>query len=232
MYDIRGTGENRETGDQRDRDRQDFLILLVTLLPLQVIYPVLSGGSSDRPVVILFFSILLIAGVWVMRGSRRRFLMAAILALVSLELLWISLWPAASSLLIFGEFCLLLLLLILTGRSLSTFIRTDLPVTDLIIAATSLFLLAGTDLGLGLHLIGSLYPAGSGTIAGSADLASSLLAGIAILTTNGASLTTSGQTLPLIRVVSMLGMIGGVLLITLIIGKTGAALLKKEKKLL
>ena len=232
MYHMGGAGEEGGTGDLQDRDRQEFLLLLVTLLPLQIIYPVLSGGPSERPGMVLFFSLLLIAGVWIMRGSRSRFLMAAILTLVSLELLWISLWPAASSLLVMGEFFLLMFLILLAGRMVSTFIRTSLPVTDLLIAATSLFFLIGTILGLGLYLISGIYPAGSTGIPGNTDLASSLSMGIAILTTNGTILTGTGQVLPLIRVVCVLGMIGGILLITLIIGKIGSVLLKKDSNII
>jgi hypothetical protein len=225
MYDNWGTGNSGGSDGQQERDRQEFLILLVTLLPLQVIYPVLSGGPSERPVLVIFFSLLLVAGVWIMRGSRRRFLMAAIFTLVSLELLWISLWPAASSLILLGEFCLLLLLVILTGRILSTFIRTDLPVPDLLIAAVSLFLLTATVLGLGLFLVSGFSPAG--TSSGS-ELALSLTNGISLITANGMMLTAPGQGLALSRVISALGMIGGILLITLVIGKIGSALRKKE----
>jgi hypothetical protein len=221
----KGEKESRMT-DQGERVRHEFLLILLATLPLQVIYPVFSGGSGDRPVIVLFFSLILISGVWIMRGIRRRFLMAAILTLVSLELLWISLWPAAASLLPAGEFCVLLFLLILSRWSISTFIKTDLTPPDLLLAATSLFLLTGTTLGLLLFLMSGLYPApasgGMGT-----SLSVYLAAGISILTMNGSGLILNEE-VPLVRVGFLLGMIGGVLMIVLTIGKMVVALAKKD----
>lgn len=229
MNESVGKGKSNSRPDQIERDRQDFLLLLLMMLPLQVIYPVLSGGPGQRLVLALFFSLILIAGVWVMRGSKRRFLMATILTLVSLELIWVSLWQAAASLLPLGELCLLFFLIILSGRYLATFIRTDLPLYDLLIAATALFLLTGTVLGLGLYLLSGLYPAQSPGLTDMADLPGSLSAGITILTTNGAGLITGNSSMPLIRVVSNLGMIWGILLISLIIAKICARVYKKEE---
>lgn len=228
MNGIRGDEGEFRMIDQNERVRQEFLLLLVTILPLQVIYPVLAGGAADRPAMILFSSLILVAGVWIMRGSRRRFLMAAILTLVSLELLWISLWPAASSLFPLGQYFLLFFLIILTGQSVSTFIRTDLMLPDLLLAAISLFLLTSTALGLGLYLMSGFYPVSASGAVGNIGLSGYLTAGIAILTTNGAGTILSGEAHPLVRVITQFGMIGGVLLITLIIGKIVAAMVKKE----
>lgn len=215
-------------GGEQDRDRQEFLLLLLTLLPLHLVFPVLSGGPSGRLMMILFCSLLLIAGVWIMRGSRRKFLMTAILTLVSLELYWISLWPAASSLLILGEFSLLLVLLIITGKVSETFIRTSLPVTDLLIAAAALFLVTGTILGLGLFLVSCLGPGGPGP-GDEAAFSSSLAAGVSLLTLNGMMTGTPGHSLPLGGVLSTVGMISGVILFSLVTGKIGSAFLKKEE---
>lgn len=222
MHDIRETSTDASLSVRLEKDRQEFLILLVSLLPLQVIYPVLSGGASERPAMIIFFSFFLFAGVWLMRGSRHRFLMSAILTLVSLELIWMSLWPAASSLIFFGELCLLLLMIMVTGRAVSTYIRTALPVPDLLLGAATLFLLAGTILGIGLYLISGFSPAGAGL-----NLAVSLSNGLSLVTTSGAVYPMTDQEPALIRVVSTLGMIMGVLLLALVIGKIGAALVQK-----
>ncbi|MDD1727983.1 MAG: hypothetical protein LUQ50_02800 [Methanospirillum sp.] len=213
--------------DESDRDRQDFLLLFLMMLPLQVIYPVLSG-FSERVILVLFFSLILVLGVWLMRGSRHRFLIAAILALISLELIWVSLWHAASSLLPLGEFTLLLFLVILSGRYLLVFIRTELPVYDLFIAAAALCLLLGTILGLGIYLLTGLYPASALT---KPDLAQALTSGISIITTNGAGVVMDDP-LPLVRVISALGMIGGVLLIALFIAKIGVWFYKKGERVL
>ncbi|MFH0968583.1 MAG: hypothetical protein V1862_12955 [Methanobacteriota archaeon] len=228
MYGIRGTEVDIRRTDQKERVRREFLLLLVAILPLQVIYPVLSGGPAERPAMVLFFSLILIAGVWIMRGSRRRFLMAAILTLVSLELLWTSLWSAAASLLPFGEFFFFFVLIILTGRNVSTFIRTDMMLPDLLLATTSLFLLTGTALGLGLYLVNGLYPVSAISGMGNIGLSGYLAAGISILTTNGTGMIIFGQSPPLVMVVTQLGMIGGVLLIIFTIGKIVAVLVKKE----
>lgn len=228
MYESVGEAKRVSGPDQNERDRQDFLLLLLMMLPLQVIYPVLSGGSAQRPVLVVFLSLILIIGVWVMRGSRKKFLTAAILTLVSLELIWVSLWQAASSLLPLGEFCLLLFLLLLSERYLALFIRTHLPVYDLLLAAAALFLLIGTWFGLGLFLVSSLYPVSALGIAGGTDLSGFLYAGMLILTTNGGGLPMSSIPPPLLRVVSNLGMIGGILLISVIIAKIGARFYKKE----
>ncbi len=222
MHEIRDPSTDASVSARLEKDRQEFLILLVSLLPLQVIYPVLSGGASERPAMIIFFSFILFAGVWLMRGSRHRFLMSAILTLVSLELIWMSLWPAASSLIFFGELCLLLLMIMVTGKAISTYIRTALPVPDLLLGAATLFLLTGTILGIGLFLISGFYPAGTGI-----NLAFSLSTGLSLVTTSGTVYPMPYQDLALIRVVSTLGMIMGVLLITLVIGKIGAAFIKK-----
>jgi hypothetical protein len=210
--------------DQSDRDRQEFLLVLLMLLPVHVIFPVLPGAALQRSAMILFFSFILLAGVWIMRGSRRRFLLTAILTVVTLELFWISLWPAAASLLILGEFCLVIFLIVLSGRIIQVFIRTTLPLIDLFIAGISLILLEGTFLGILIHLVGVFQP-----YTGSPDLAGSLWGGIALLTGNASLLLPlSGQVSPLLKVISLFGMIGGLLLLALIIGKIGAQMMKKE----
>ena len=224
MYGIRGNEDKIESSAGRERVLHEFLLLLVTILPLQVIYPVLSGSAMERPLLVLFFSLILLSGVWIMRGSRRRFLMAAILTLVSLELLWSSLWPAAAPLLLLGEFCLLLLLFILVGRSIGTFIRTDLKISDLLLIIAALFLLTGTTLGLSLYLLGSLYPVTGSGGPEIISLPGYLTAGISILTLQGAGTILSVHTPPLVRVVMNLGMIGGILLVILAIGKVVIAL--------
>lgn len=224
MYGVQDSRAGHTGPDQEDRDRQEFLLILLMLLPLHVIYPVLPGVAMQRSAMILFFSVILIAGVWIMRGSRRRLLLTAILTLVSLELLWISLWPAAASLQVLGEFCMVLFLLVLCGRIVPVFVRTSLPVIDLLIAGVSLLLLAGTGTGISLHMVAAFYP-----YAGSPDLAGSLWTGMAIITNNGALALplAGGQVPPLMRVIILIGMIGGFLLFTLIIGKIGARILKK-----
>jgi hypothetical protein len=225
MY-IRATGDTNRI-DPNERDRQDFLLLLLMMLPLQVIYPVLSDGPAGQMSLTLFFSCILIGGLWLMRGARRRFLMASILVLVSLELIWVSLWQAAASLLPLGEFCLLLFLIILSVRYITIFVRTDLPVYDLLLAGSALFLLIGALLGITLYLLTGLYPA---SLTGhETDLPGALSDGIAILTTNDSGIT-AGDSMPLIRVVSGLGMIGGILLIALLIAKIGLNLNKKEEE--
>ena len=227
MYGLAGNLPDVSGVDQNERDRQNFLLLLLMMLPLQVIYPVLAGGQAGQISLTFFFSFILVAGLWLMRGSRRRFLMAAILVLVSLELIWVSLWQAAASLLPLGEFCLLLFLIILSGQYLILFIRTELPVLDLLLAGAALFLLIGTLLGMGLYLLAGLY---HGSVTGAqadSDLPGALSDGIAILTTNGSGIIAGGP-MPLLRIVSSLGMIGGILLIALLIAKTGISLNKKE----
>ncbi len=225
MYGLSGNLPDELSDDQNEGDRQNFLLLLLMMLPLQVIYPVLAGGQAGQISLTIFFSFILVAGLWLMRGSRRRFLMAAILVLVSLELIWVSLWQAAASLLPLGEFCLLLFLIILSGLYLITFIRTRLPVLDLLLAAAALFLLIGTVLGLALYLFSGLYPGSATGARAYSDLPEALSDGIAILTTNGSGIIVGGS-MPLLRIVSSFGMIGGVLLIALLIAKTGISLKK------
>lgn len=213
--------------DPGDRDRQDLVVLLVALLPIQILYPVLASGPSGTAAMVLFLSLLAVCGVWVMRGSRRRFLLTAILALVSLELLWVSLWPAATSLLPLGQACILVLLLILSGRVLLLFARSQLPALELLPAAGVLYLLVGTLAGMGIYVIRGVYPAAScGT--GGSDLAGSLFSGVALITLQSTGLSDCDAALPLIRIIHMLGMIAGVLLFALVIGKVGACFLKKE----
>lgn len=211
-----------------DRDRQDVISLLLALLPIQILYPVLASGPSGTVAMVLFLSLLAVCGVWVMRGSRRRFLLTAILSLVSLELLWVSLWPAATSLQPLGQSCILFLLFILSGRFLLIFARSRLPVLELLPAAGVLYLLFGTMAGLGIYLLRGLYQTASTCGPGWSDLAGSLFSGISLITLNSAGLTPCDAALPLIRIIYMLGMITGVLLLALVIGKTAACLLKKE----
>jgi len=227
MYGLAGNRYDESGVDQNEYDRQNFLLLLLMMLPLQVIYPVLAGGQAGKISLTLFFTFILVTGLWLMRGSRRKFLMAAILVLVSLELIWVSLWQAAASLLPLGEFCLLLFLIVLSSQYLIIFIRTGLPVPDLLLAAAALFMLIGTVLGLALYLLSGLYPGSATGAQVGSDLPGSLSEGIAILTTNGSG-TISAGSMPLVRIVSSLGMIGAILLIALLIAKTGIALTKKE----
>ncbi len=225
MYGLAGNRSNESEVDQNMHDRQDFLLLLLMMLPLQVIYPVLAGGQAGQISLTFFLSFILIAGLWLMKGSRRRFLMAAILVLVSLELIWVSLWQAAAPLLSLGEFCFILFLIVLSSRYLLIFIRTELPVHDLLIAATALFLLIGTLIGMSLYLVSGLYHGSTPEIQTDSDLPVALSDGIAILTTNGPGVLTK-DSMPLVRIVSSLGMIGGILLIALLIGKIGIQLKK------
>jgi hypothetical protein len=213
---------------QCDRDRQDVISLLLALLPIQILYPVLASGPSGTVAMVLFLSLLAVCGVWVMRGSRRRFLLTAILSLVSLELLWVSLWPAATSLQPLGQSCILFLLVILSGRYLLIFVRSRLPLLELLPAAGVLYLLFGTMAGLGIYLVRGLYQAASTCGPGWSDLAGSLFSGVSLITLNSAGLLPCDTALPLIRIIHMLGMIAGVLLFALVIGKTGVCLLKKE----
>lgn len=213
---------------QCDRDRQDVISLLLALLPIQILYPVLASGTSGMVAMVLFLSLLAVCGVWVMRGSRRRFLLTAILALVSLELLWVSLWPAATSLLPLGQSCILFLLAILSGRFILIFARSRLPVLELLPAAGVLYLLFGTMAGLGIYLIRGLYQAASTCGPGWSDLAGSLFSGVALMTMQSTGLSDCDAALPLIRIIHMLGMITGVLLFALVIGKTVTCLQKKE----
>lgn len=225
---MKGVQSNQSASagpNRSDRDRQEFLLLLLVLLPLHLIFPVLSGAALQHSAMILLFSSILLVGVWIMRGSRKRFLLSAILTVVTLELLWISFWPAAAPLLILGEFCLVLFLTFLSGRILQIFIRTSLPVIDLLIAGLSLLLLMGTLFGILIHLVGVVNP-----YIGAPDLGGSLWGGIAIMTCNGSLLLplSSGQAPPLLKVISLFGMIGGFLLLTLIIGKIGAEFQNKK----
>ncbi|PWR70605.1 hypothetical protein [Methanospirillum lacunae] len=229
MYGLVGKQTDKSSVDKTEDDRQNFLLLLLMMLPLQVIYPVLSGGQTGQVSLTLFFSLILITGLWLMRGSRRRFLIAAILVLISLELIWVSLWQAATSLLPLGEFCLLLFLIILSGRYLAIFIRTKLPVHELLLAATALFLLIGTILGISLYLISTLYHGSTTGVRVDIDLPQALFEGIAILTANGSG-GVAGESMPLLRVVSSLGMIVGILFIALLIAKIVTNLYKYEKK--
>jgi hypothetical protein len=63
---------------------------------------------------------------------------------------------------------------------------------------------------------------------GSIGLSVYLMEGISILTLNGAGVILSAQTPPLVRVVIQIGMISGVLLVTLTIGRIVTALTKKQ----
>lgn len=229
MYGLAGKQKTESGDDKNEADRQNFLLLLLMMLPLQVIYPVLSKGQAGQVSLTLFCSLILITGLWLMRGSRRRFLMAAILVLISLELIWVSLWQAAASLLPLGEFCLVLFLIILSGRYLAIFIRTELPVHELLLAATALFLLIGTILGMSLYLISALYHGSISGVSADVDLSEALFEGIAILTANGFGSPT-GESMPLTRVISSLGMIGGILFIALLIAKIGANLTKNGNR--
>lgn len=228
MYGLTGKQKYESGVDKNEDDRQNFLLLLLMMLPLQVIYPVLSKGQAGQVSLTLFFSLILITGLWLMRGSRRRFLMAAILVLISLELIWLSLWQAAVSLLPLGEFCLLLFLIILSGRYIAIFIRTKLPVHELLLAATALFLLIGTILGMSLYLISTLFHGSTTGVSVDTDLPEALFEGIAILTSNGSG-CLAGESMPLLRVISSLGMIGGVLFIALLIAKIVINLNNNEK---
>ncbi|HWQ67773.1 MAG TPA: hypothetical protein VN372_13015 [Methanospirillum sp.] len=209
---------------EQDAFRQGFLFLLIGLLPLLLVYPVLAGSSQfSLPVLILFLSFLLVTGVWVMRGARHRFLLSGILCLVSLELLWVSIWAAAPQLLIIGQFCVLLFLILLLGWSVAAFLRFESVVSDLFIAMAVLYLLSGTVLGFSLFLFDSSTTAVQ-TGPGGSLLASGLFSGIAILTLQGGSI--SGQD-PLTRVIIMLGMLWGILLLVMSISRITLIMLKK-----
>ena len=84
-------------------------VLFLALVPMVIIVPVLPSDPSSRPFVLIFLTLLFVTGIYGMRGNRRRFLFSCILALISIETFWVSVWPGASSLSAWRIFLLLFL---------------------------------------------------------------------------------------------------------------------------
>jgi hypothetical protein len=208
--------KNGNENSIEDMRRGDLPRLLVILIPLVVIVPVLPSDFVFRSLVVLFLALLFLVGVYCMRSERRKFLTACILALISIELLCVSLWPAASSLFILGELFLFLFLIYLIRHFISGFMNLHGDLNQILVYCITLILLGGITCGIGLHL--------SGIINGSEIIDASTLHysfGQAIV--SGTLLIIHGENIqvisPLSRLVLMIGSLYGFLLMIASIGK-------------
>ena len=136
---------------EENRSR-DLPLILTILIPLVAIIPVLPPDFGFRYLVVLFLTVFFCVGVYCMRHDRRRFLTACILALISVELFWVSLWSAASSLFIYGELFLLLFLIYQIHHLIPDFIDADGDIWQVFSYCIALVLLGGMACGTGLHL--------------------------------------------------------------------------------
>lgn len=214
----------RHNPDNNGKDMQthqkvwrDLPLLLLALVPMVIIVPVLPSDPSSRPVTVFFLTVLFIIGIYGMRGNRHRFLLSCILALISAETFWVSLWPAASSLFLPAEFFLLLFLVHQAGFLSRELIRSEGTIFDIISAVTALVLMGGIILGTSLHLASwisrtALYD--PSTL--HSGFAQAIPEGILLLIRGGESSSASSQ---LSMVLLMAGSVCGFLLLVLSAGK-------------
>lgn len=216
----------RDDSDESGRSDRDIPFLCIVLIPLIIIVPVLPMEAGFRLITIFFLSLLFVIGVYCMRGERRRFLTACILALIGVEIFWVSIWSAAAGLFIFGEIFLLLFLLHQVSHFTRELIETRGSVIPVMSHVLCLILLCGLLLGTGLHLSRWL----SRTLVSDPQL---LHAGFAQAIPEGLMVLTGGGTLsssppPLTSLVIVIGSIMGFLLLVLSTGKIAGVFLKKD----
>ena len=192
-------------------------VLFLALVPMVIIVPVLPSDPSSRPFVLIFLTLLFVTGIYGMRGDRRRFLLSCILALISFETFWVSVWQGASSLFLPGEFFLLLFLGHQARHQLQELIVFEEGIMNIISRAAALVMIGGIMLGTSLHLSGWISRT---AVYDSALLhstfAKSLPEGVLLLIRGG---ECSFGTSPLISVLLMFGSICGFLLLALTAGK-------------
>ncbi|HPY60292.1 MAG TPA: hypothetical protein PLG55_06185 [Methanospirillum sp.] len=204
----------------------DLPVLFLALVPMLIIVPVLPPDPSSRPFILIFLTLLFIAGIYGMRGSRRRFLLSCILALIAIETFWVSVWPSASSLFLPAEFFLLLFLGHMTGYLVLEMVSSDGGIMDIISGTAVLVMIGGIMLGTGLHLSAwisrtALYdPALLHS-----TFARSLPEGVMHLTWGG---EYSSGTSPLTTVLLMTGSVCGFLILALAAGKIAGYYCKKS----
>lgn len=217
---------SRDDSDKAGRSDRDIPLLCTALIPLIIIVPVLPMEPGFRLITIFFLSLLFVIGVYCMRGERRRFLTACILALVGVEIFWVSIWSAAAGLFIFGEIFLLLFLFHQVSHFTRELIETKGSVIPVMSYILCLVLLGGLLLGTGLHLSRWM----SRTLISDPQLlhagfAQAIPEGLMVLTGGG---TISSVTSPLTSLVVVIGSIMGFLLLILSTGKIAGIFLKKD----
>ena len=216
----------RDDSDNSGRSERDIPFLCMALIPLIIIVPVLPQEPGFRLITIFFLSLLFVIGVYCMRGERKRFLTACILALIGVEIFWVSIWSAAAGLFIFGEIFLLLFLFHQVSYFTRELIETEGSVIPVMSNILCLVLLGGLLLGTGLHLSRWI----SRTLAPDPQLlhagfAQTIPEGLMILAGGG---TLSSVTPPLTSLVIVIGSIMGFLLLVLSTGKVAGVFLKKD----
>jgi len=195
----------------------DLPILFLALIPMVIIVPVLHSDPSTRPVILLFLTLLFITGIYGMRGDRRRFLVSFIVGVIATVSLWVSVWPAASSLFLPAEFFLLLFLGHQAGYLFQELVTSEGGIMDILSGTTALLMTGGIMLGTSLHL--------SGWVSRTAvydpallhsSFAKAIPEGVLLLIRGGESSFGSS---PLTTVLLMIGAVCGFLLLALSAGK-------------
>lgn len=218
-------GSEEESNESiRDRFHKDTVLILTVLLPLLILAPVLPSGTTGRTLTVLLLSLLLISGVYTMRGRKRQFLLASIFSLITLELLWVSVLGSATGLFVPAEGVLLLFLTHQTIYRTILFLQVKGNPAEMLICGSSLLILASLTVGTGMHL-SSLF--GQQTILYDqaslvSDLIGFFLTGTSVVTTSGYTTDSSRLTL----VMSALGSLSGFLLLALITAKVMTAYIR------
>ncbi len=207
----------------------DYLLLLLALIPMVIIVPVLPGVPSSRPVILIFLTIFFIAGIYVMRGDRRRFLISCILALIAIETFWVSVWSVAASLFVPAEFFFLLFLVHQTryhfqGLFLAS---SEGSILDIMSGVSALIMIGGMMLGTSLHLAGLI----GRTILDDplllhTSFARALPEGVLVLIRGGGNVS---DVTPLGMVLLMVGSVYGFILLALSAGKIASYYIKNSK---
>jgi hypothetical protein len=211
---------------QQEREKNNSLFLLLSMLPLLILYPVLTGEL----IFSLFITFILCTGVFIFRGKRHSFLLSCILAIVSLEIIWTSLFSGGTLFRAWGEFFAALLIVQVTMAVLQDFIRSTLRVEDLLLSALALVLSSVILFGLGYHLL-DLQNASSFHSALDYDPMTALPACLFFSTStlvpigSGAVYPAS----PMTMILTGVEMIWGFLLLALITARLAATWIKKER---
>jgi len=194
----------------------DLSLLLMILIPFVVIVPVIPTNFGFRSVVVLFIVFLYAIGIYCMRVDRKRFLTGCILALISIELFFVSLWQAASILFILGEVIFLIFLIYLVQHLVTDYINSHGSFKQIISYTIILALLGGMACGTGLHLAGFVNRTGITDLSSlHSSFGRAITSGI-LLILRGGDITVSS---PLSGIIIMIGTLSGFLLLIVSIGK-------------
>ena len=136
-----------------------LLVFLITLLSLLIIFPFIHELYSGYLVIVeLFFSILLIAGIYIVSTNKQLLTVAVLLAMLTFTVIWFNIFMQNQNLLIFGLILQIIFFAVTTITIITHVLEYRKVTADKIYGAICGYLLIGFIWGLGYTLLETLMP--------------------------------------------------------------------------